>query len=326
VRTSTLVLAVACVVVLTLVAGTLLLSNVSFSLGNPRWDGISSVALNGRTVPIGDFGQLPQEAAGDTLLIIGPSAGYSEQDARDVASFLLNGGRALVMDDYGTANTLLDNISSPIRISPVPLCQDVDFYRSPALPLVGGIVCDRITGNVSVLAFNHPVPLNLSGDALPLAATSSKGWLDGNDNATMDDNETFGSYTLVARAGYGNGELIVAGDADLITNGLLKKGDNSVLLGNIMGSGTVFVDTGHGQQVPPLASLYYILKNDLPAQALCVFAILAAAGACALLGRRRARKPQGEDNRSDARRSLIAAMKEKLPLSERDIKVLNKKL
>jgi hypothetical protein len=325
-KASTLVLAVAGVIMLALVAGTLLLSSASFSLGNPQWDGISSVALSGRAAPVSDFGQLRQAAAGDTLLIIGPSAGYTEQDARDISSFLLNGGRAMVMDDYGTANTLLDNISSPIRLCPVPLCQDLDYYRSPALPLVRGIACDDITDNVGVLAFNHPVPLNLSGDAWPLAATSSRGWLDENDNGTLDDNETFGSYTLVARASYGNGELIVAGDADLLTNGLLKKGDNGVLLGNLLKSGTVFVDTGHGQQVPPLASLYYVVKNDLLVQALIVIMILAAAGACALLGRHRGRKAESADNRPDARRSLFAVMKEKLPLSERDIKVLNKKL
>jgi hypothetical protein len=323
-RPSTLVLAAAGIIVLALVAGTLLLSSASFSLGNPQWDGISSVAPG--VAPVSDFGQLRQASAGDTLLIIGPSAGYTEQDARDVSSFLLNGGRAMVMDDYGTANTLLDNLSSPIRICPVPLCQDIDYYRSPALPLVRGIVFDDITDNVGVLAFNHPVPLNLSGDALPLAVTSSKGWLDGNDNATLDDIETFGSYTLVARASYGNGELIVAGDADLLTNGLLKKGDNGVMLRNILESGTVFVDTGHGQQVPPLASLYYVIKNSVLVQALCVIAILATAGACALLGRRRGGKAESKDNRPDARRSLLAAMKEKLPLSERDIKVLNKKL
>ena len=325
-RTSTLVLAAASVIVLALVAGMLMLSSASFSLGNPQWDGISSVALSGRAAPVSDFGQLRQAAAGDTLLIIGPSAGYTEQDARDVSGFLLNGGRAIVMDDYGTANTLLDNLSSPIRICPVPLCQDIDFYRSPALPLVQGIVYDDITDNVEVLAFNHPVPLNLSGDARPLAATSSRGWLDVNDNSTLDDNETFGSYALIARASYGNGELIVAGDADLLTNGLLKKGDNGVMLGNVLDNGTVFVDTGHGQQVPPLASLYYVVKTDVLVQALCVIAILAAAGACALLGRHRGRKAESEDNRPDTRRSLLAAMKEKLPLSERDIKVLNKKL
>jgi hypothetical protein len=320
------VLAATGAIMLALVAVTFLLSSASFSLGNPQWDGISSVALNGRAAPMADFGQLRQAAPGDTLLVIGPSAGYTEQDARDVSGFLLNGGRAIVTDDYGTAGTLLANLSSPISLCPVPLCQDVDYYRSPALPLVKGIASDTITRDVGVLAFNHPVPLNLTGDARPLAVTSSRGWLDGNDNATLDGDETFGNYTLVARASYGRGELIVAGDADLLTNGLMKKGDNGVLLRNIMESGTVFVDTGHGQQVPPLAGLYFALRKDVAVQALCVIAIMAFAGAGVILGKRYGRKAESEDNPSDSKRSLLAAMKEKLPLSERDIKVLDKKL
>ncbi len=76
-RTSTLVLAAAGAIVLALVAVTFLLSSASFSPGNPQWDGISSVALNGRAAPVADFGQLRQAAPGDTLLIIGPSVDYS---------------------------------------------------------------------------------------------------------------------------------------------------------------------------------------------------------------------------------------------------------
>jgi hypothetical protein len=320
------VLAAAAAVALLLAGGQLLLSSASFSLGNPQWDGLSSIALGSRAAPIADFGQLRQAAPGDTLLIIGPSARFTEEDSRDVSAFLLQGGRAMVTDDYGTADMLLAGLGSPVRLCPVPLCQDVDYYRSPALPLVRGIVSDDITRDVGVLAFNHPVPLNLSGDALPLAVTSARGWLDANDNSTLDGDETFGTYTLVARASYGKGELIVAGDADLLTNGLQKKGDNGVMLGNILESGTVYVDTGHGQQLPPLASLYFAIKRDLFVQALCVVAILACAAAGALLWRQRGRKAGSEGSRHDARRSLLAAMKEKLPLSERDIKVLNKKL
>jgi hypothetical protein len=231
-----------------------------------------------------------------------------------------------VTDDYGTAGTLLANLSPPISLCPAPLCQDGDYYRSPALPLVKGIASEAITRDVGVLAFNHPVPLNPTGDAQPLAVTSSRGWLDGNDNAALDGDEAFGNYTLVARASYGSGELIVAGDADLLTNGLMKKGDNGVLLRNIMESGTVFVDTGHGQQVPPLTGLYFAPRRDIVVQALCVIAIMVLAGACIFLGKRRGSKAESEDNPSDSKRSLLAAMKEKLPLSERDIKVLNKRL
>jgi hypothetical protein len=325
-RKAMLLLSAVFVLALLLVVGKLLISGDSFGLTNPSWDGISSVAMNDRTAPLDDFSLLRQAGPDDTLLIIGPSASYTGQDVADVSSFMLNGGRAIVMDDYGTADTLLESLGSPIEIRHVPLCQDVDFYRSPSLPLVNGIAYHGITDNVSILAFNHPVSLLLSGDARPLARTSSKGWLDADDNSTIDGNETFGSYTVMAQAGYGKGELIVAGDADLLVNGMLRKGDNGVLLGNIMKGGTVYVDTGHGLRVPPLASLYFLIKFNIFAQAVCVLAIMAAAGACIAWGGPRGKKDEQKKDRNDIRRSLIASMKAEMPLSERDIKVLNKKL
>ena len=325
-RKAMLLLSAIFVLALLLVAGKLLVSGDSFGLTNPSWDGISSVALSHNAAPLYGFGQLRQAGPDDTLLIIGPSASYTGQDAADVSDFMLDGGRTIVMDDYGTADTLLESLGSPIEIRHVPLCQDVDYYRSPSLPIVSGIAYHGITDSVNTLALNHPVPLQLSGDARPLAGTSPKAWLDTDDNSTIDGNETFGSYTVMAQADYGKGELIVAGDADLLVNGMLRKGDNGVLLGNIMKNGTVYVDTGHGQQVPPLASLYFLIKFNIFAQAVCVMAIMAAAGACIVWGRPRVKKEQKESGEHDTRRSLIAAMKAEMPLSERDIKVLNKKL
>lgn len=323
---ATLLLSAVFLIALLLVAGKFLVSGDSFGLTNPYWDGISSVAMGDRAMPLNGFGQLRQASPGDTLLIIGPSVDYTAQDAEDVSSFMLNGGRAIVTDDYGTAGTLLEKLGSPIGFSQVPLCQDVDYYRSPSLPIVRDITGHNITDNVDTLAFNHPVSLQLSGNAVPLACTSSMAWLDTDDNSTIDGNETFGSYTLVARADYGKGELIVAGDADLLANGMLRKGDNGVLLGNIMKSGTVYVDTGHGQQVPLLASLYYLIRYSIVAQAVCVLAIMAMVCVYVLRSRPRGKKAEKEIDRSDNRRSLIAAMKAEMPLSERDIKVLNKKL
>jgi hypothetical protein len=325
-RKAMLLLSAVFVIALLLVAGKFLVSGESFGMTNPSWDGISSVGTGDRTTPLYGFSQLRQSSPGDTLLIIGPSVNYTARDAADVSYFMLNGGRAIVMDDYGTAGTLLESLDSPIEIMQVPICQDVDYYRSPSLPIVSGIAYHNITDNVDTLAFNHPVPLQLSRDALPLASTSSKAWLDTDDNSTIDGNETFGSYTLVARADYGKGELIVAGDADLLVNGMLRKGDNGVLLGNIMNGGAVYVDTGHGQHVPPLASLYYLIKLNVVVQVFCVMAIMAIVFACALWSRPRGKKAEKENDRVDTRRSLIAAMKAEMPLSERDIKVLNKKL
>jgi hypothetical protein len=273
VRTGTKIILVAAVLATVLIAGRLFLSETSFSPANLYWDGASAL-MTGDTRPLYGFDGLPPGASGSTLLIVGPTAGYTPDDASRVGAFLQQGGRVVVLDDFGAADSLLDSIGSPITIVPAALCQDIDYYKKPSFPIVGGIANSSLTANVGRLVFNHPAVLQVSGDATVLARTTTMGWLDANDDGVLDGDEKLGSYPLIARAPWGAGELFVAADADLAINGMqdLDQGDNRVLTGNILGPGTVYLDVAHGQQVPPLAGLYYTIKYNLVAQIL--FALL----------------------------------------------------
>jgi hypothetical protein len=329
-KRATLILAAAIIVVLILVAGKLLLSDLSFSPANPGWDGISAVAMANGVIPLYSFDQLQHAGMGDTLLVIGPSVKYTEEETRQTSDFLLSGGQAIVMDDYGTGGSLLESLGSPILLEHTPLCQDGDYYLSYSLPLARKVANDSILANVNVLAFNHPVALQTSENSTERVRTSSLGWMDYNDNGRFDGNETFDSYAVMASASYGKGKLVVAGDADLLINRMLEVGDNRVLLDNIKDSGTVYLDIGHGQQVPPLASLYYIIKYNAIAQIICAIIIFVIGMASIAWGR--ARKKEAPEEAGDgpgplsSKRSLVAAMRERLPLTARDIQVLNKKL
>jgi hypothetical protein len=186
---------------------------------------------------------------------------------------------------------------------------------------------------VSQLVFNHPAPLQVTGDVEVLARTTVMGWLDTNGNGIVDGTEQFGSYPLVARAAHGGGELFVAGDADLAINGMQGQGDNGGLMSNVLSSGTVYLDTGHGQQVPPLAWLYYTIKYNIVAQiliALLTFGLgLAWLARGRIFGRRGpAEQEPAQDARGvrNVRSALIAGMKERLPLSDREIEEIDRKL
>jgi hypothetical protein len=317
-----MLLAAAALAVL-LVAGSFFLSAETLSPANPSWDGISSLGLGAR--PLYDFSEL-QPGSGGTLVIVGPSVNYTAGEAGLVSGFMLRGGRVVVMDDYGTANSLLRAMGSPVEIGRVPLCQDMDYYRRPALPVIEDIVDGGVTAGVRSLALNHPVALATSGDARALARTSGLGWLDPDDDGRIDGNETFGAYPVIAHYSYGNGELVVAGDADLLINGMLDRGDNGVLLSNILAGEPVYLDVAHGQRLPPLAGLYYTVKYNIGAQIICALAIVGAG--CAFAARARLLKGRGKDEstqEADSRRPLLATMR-KLPLSKREIEELDKKL
>ncbi|HEY3274474.1 MAG TPA: DUF4350 domain-containing protein [Methanocella sp.] len=323
-RAGTKVLLVAVVLALLLIAGKLFLSEASFSPANPSWDGVSSVMTDSMR-PLYGLDQLPQDGLHSTLLIVGPSVNYTAGDAGQVQSFLQRGGRVVVLDDFGTANSLLQNISSPIAIDHRPVCQDVEYYKKATFPTVSQIEDSSLTANVSRLVFNHPALLQVSGDATVLARTTTMGWLDVNDNGILDGDEKFGSYPLVARASRGAGELFVAADADLAINSMQDMGDNRIFIGNILQSGTVYLDVAHGQQVPPLAWLYYTIKYNIVVQIL--FALLIFISGYAYLMRGRIfRRREPEESQPDTRGMLIASMKARLPLNDREIKEIKKKL
>jgi hypothetical protein len=277
------------------------------------------------TVLLYDFDGLPAGDSGSTLLIMGPSVNYAPDDVSRVRAFLREGGRVVVMDDFGTAGGLLRDIDSPITIIHLALCQDVDYYMKPSFPVVSDINNSSLTANVGQLVFNHPAPLQVTGDAEVLARTTSIGWLDIDDNGGVSSGERFDSYPMIARASIGAGELFVFDDADLAINAMQGLGDNSVLTGNIQRSGAVYLDVGHGQQMPPLSRLYYAVKYDLFAQILLISIIFILGYAYVAFGRR-FRRCEQETPRTDPKDALIASMKARLPLSDREIEELKKKL
>jgi hypothetical protein len=324
-RAGTKIILGAALLALLLIAGNFFLSEVSFSPANPSWDGASCV-MTGDTRLLYGFDGLPPGDGRTTLLIVGPTANYTPDDASRVLAFLRQGGSVVVMDDFGTANDLLSNIGAPITIRHTALCQDLDYYKKPSFPIVRRIENSSLTANVTELVFNHPAPLQITGEAEVLAETTVMGWLDaeGTGNISAGD-EKFSSYPLIARAAYGSGELYVAGDADLAINAMQDQGDDGVLMGNVLRSGTVYLDVAHGQQVPPLAWLYYTIKYNIIAQILFALFIFVMGYAYVARGRILPRR-EPEAPEADPRGALIASMQSRLPLSDREIEEFKKKL
>jgi hypothetical protein len=281
--------------------------------------------MTGNARPLYGFDGLTPGDGQTTLLIVGPTINYTPDDASRVRTFLQQGGRVIVLDDFGTANSLLYNISAPITIQHTALCQDIDYYKKPAFPIVQMIGNSSLTMNVSQLVFNHPALLQVTGAAEVLAQTTIMGWLDVDGEGSVSGNEKFGSFPLIARAAYGSGELFVAADADLAINSMQDMGNNRAFTGNILQPGIVYLDVAHGQQVPPLAWLYYTIKYNIIVQIL--FALLTFVAGYVYLMRGRIfprRKP--EESQPDTRGALIASMKARLPISDREINEINKKL
>jgi hypothetical protein len=272
-KNTTLIITAVAIIVALVFIGRMYLSEADFSLDNPYWNGASGLS-SANVKPLYAISDLSGVGATDTLLIMSPERDYTADESAKVAAFLRGGGKVVVMDDFGNASSLLDSINSPITINPVPLCEYDNYYINHSFPIVNNIIPSGYTANVSELVFNHPVSLNLSSDAYPLASTAETGWLDVNDNYRMDGSERLGSYSVVAMANYGSGELLVIGDPDIFINSMTDKGDNKIFMDNVL-KGVVWMDVSHGRDVSPAGVVFYILKYDPGVQAALVVLVFA---------------------------------------------------
>jgi len=271
-RTITVLLSAAILIVALLLIGRFYYSDANYNPMNPAWNGMADLSGNMSSLySISSLSSVPQ---GSTLLIIGPTEPYSESESNQILSFMHLGGRVIVMDDYGRSNSLLNSINSPVTLNQQPLCQDSNYYHKPSFPVITNIRPQGVFGGVGTLVLNHPVSLNITRGTNVLASTSNMAWIDADDNGTLDGSEKYSQYPVAASVKYGKGELIVIGDSDVLINSMIGLDDNGVLKSNIFSNNIVYVDVSHGQSSQPLASAYNRIKTDPVAQFICVMIIL----------------------------------------------------
>ena len=327
-RITRLIVLVAMVIVIILLIGRFNFSEADFSLYNPAWNGMTEFSGNSSVHLLYSISDLSGAGEKNTLLIVSPLSNFSEDESGHALSFMQRGGTIIVMDDFGMANTLLENISSPITLYQAPLCDDNYYYKRQSFPVINSISQMGLTSNVSELVLNHPATLNITGNATVMALTSPLGWVDSNANLMIDRDEVYGRYPVMARTSFGEGTLYVVSDPDIIVNIMIYKGNNSVFASNIMNSGTVYMDVSHGQKIPPLATVFYIIKYDLVAQLLC--SLLIALIGYAMYKRTSIKRsilgPEKKPELISKKRTIIDFMRAKLPVKESNVKELDKKL
>jgi hypothetical protein len=271
-RKASLLLIALAIIILVLGSARFYFSEADYTLENYGWNGLSQLSSAPDVKPLYSIADLSRPGSGNTLLIVSPATNFSPDESAQVLSFLQSGGKVIVLDDFGKADSLLYDINSPITINPVLLCQYEDHYTNQSFPIISNMTPSTYTEKVTKLVLNYPASLSVTGSAEVLASSSRTGWLD-DGNITLDAYEQMGTYPVMARSTYAGGELLVVSDPDVLVNSMLDKGDNRVFLSNII-DGAVWVDASHGRDVTPLGRLFYMVKYSLPAQAALALLIL----------------------------------------------------
>lgn len=223
-----------------------------YSRHNIGWNGTSNLGLE----EIRDLRDLPR---GATLLILAPDRPFTEEDLAHLRAFLDDGGRVIIAEKDGFANSLLAALGSTMRVWPGNLSSLDRDHTDPRLFRV------QVTGNASIFAgietlvVNHPAAVT-GGE--PLLETSPLTWDDRDGDGRISAGETFKRSAVGAR----EGNLIVLGDPSLFINAMLP--ENPEFIKNLR-THQVLIDAHHsrtGTQNPIITTLVWIQETP-PAQA-----------------------------------------------------------
>lgn len=261
-------------------------NNLEFSRYNTGWNGTSQFFSDldrHRTVEISDPAQLSAYKNGTTLLIIAPYRMPTDQETDAYSAFIERGNTLILIDDFGTGNAILKNLSSRIRILPGNLSSLDREYADPY-----SIVVYR-SGNDPLIKDSPPVLLNraapLSGGD-PLMKTSVLSWTDSNGDGRINSQEVLGSFPVLAFEPRGGGRIVVLSDPSILINamqGLDEKWGNHRLIQRFTGQqGPLLIDqmNSRTRDAGGLGEILHVIKTTVLLEVLvCGIVVLLVAGA-----------------------------------------------
>ncbi len=185
-----------------------------YGLENRDWNGLSEFVRMAKSMGYEveprsglDLGALGPE---DRVIVIYPTA---DVDQRQLARFIIDGGRAIVADDFGASEPLLERLGID-RESLAPRHHSRFFLGRPSLPLFKPGGKHPLLDGVDEVVANHPSVLRTEGGAI----------------LPFDD----GQSGLVYDMRLGRGKAIVMGDASLMINHMIDVRDNRRFLENTL--------------------------------------------------------------------------------------------
>ena len=220
-----------------------------FRSENPFWNGLSE--LNSRFHPfeVSDSARLmdlvlkPSES---TVLVLGPSEPFREEDVDAVRAFLEAGGLVVLAEDFGVGNSLLEGLGVEARFSGMVLLDPLFKDRDSRMPRMIDFTASPYTRGLSALTLNYATALADVGDGVRVLARSTAfSYLSEDLRAAPEEAELVGPLPVMAEVGYGGGSLVLISDSSLFINSMLDRGDNDALLRNLVDGRVVYVDVSH---------------------------------------------------------------------------------
>lgn len=283
--------AVAALILLFSVSAPLLTTQSDFSIYNTGWNGCSDLAVrtyqtgkftpnvrlsNGKEMEVvqKEINSYEIEPNSSSILFIGPDQSFNGPEADYVHRFMLQGGNVLLADDFGTGNSLLNELNTTSRFIGSPVL-DLSFEKQPKFSVVFDLAEHPMTENVSSVLLNKPTAISKDANATALMKTTQGSWLDKNNNGSKDQDEDYGSYDVMTVEDYGLGKLVLLSDPSILINSMRDELDNRQLGNNLLNFITedresVVFDESHREMSVVYTIVY---TGDYPAKTLSLMAV-----------------------------------------------------
>lgn len=252
------------VLVLSVIASVVLIAVVTYTfpsiddlfVENPFWNGLSELYSRTNLVRLDSLDGLNlivDEPKSSTLLLIGPSNRFIDEEVEEIRGFIYSGGTVVLADDFGTGNELLNGLNVPVRFDTL-LLQDRLFNGKnslmPKILATGAALFDGVEN----LVFNYPSTLSVTGSSKILAWSSAFSYI-AREPSPPSESLTAGPFPVTAEIIVGEGRLIAVSDSSLFINSMIDRGGNWKFLENLA-SGNVYIDEGHS-----IPSRLTVVKN-----------------------------------------------------------------
>jgi len=240
-----LVILTIAVIILLLITAWFFPSNEDFRVENPFWNGIRNISASYPVLPLESLSDLPPSPQGAILILI-PYLDCTAAELEQINSFVTQGGRLVLADDYGHGNQILEHLGLRARFSGQALLDPLLNYKNKQFPKITHLEPSPLTSDIESLVFNHATSLANVATVNTIALSSPFSFLDLNGNGMWEDGEPTGPLPVITCHNLGNGQIILVADPSLFINSMETiKGNGSFIQNIAATTSNLYIDQSH---------------------------------------------------------------------------------
>ena len=190
-----------------------------YTRNNPFWNGLSDFTGEMDVSSTESLSEATDDP-GNTILVEIAYAEYSENDLDRIEEFVLDGGVLILTDDYGYGNTMTERLGISERFSGQPLLDPLFCHKNQKFPRVTDFDNELTDAGIEAIVLNHGTALLNVESQTVIARSSVESYIDRDDDETDDEDEQNRAYAVAVTIPVGSGTVILLSDPSIFINSM----------------------------------------------------------------------------------------------------------